>query len=95
LIQRSIGVKWRGVRSGRFCLQSQFNQQTHERVRTVLYDRAADPTETTDVSDRFPNVLEAHRRYEDDWFSRGRAVGNDLRDNPEMLRRLESLGYLK
>ncbi len=44
---------------------------------------------------RFPNVLEAHRRYEDDWFSRGRAVGNDLRDNPEMLRRLESLGYLK
>ena len=93
-IQRSIGAKWRGVRSGRFCLQSQFDQQTHERFKTVLYDRAADPKETTDVSARFADVLEAHLRYEDEWFARGREVGEDLRDNPEMLRRLRSLGYV-
>ncbi len=94
-IQRSIGAKWRGVRSTRFCLQSQLNQETHERFKVMLYDRTNDPKETTDVSARFPEVLEAHLRYEDEWFSRGREVGEDLRDNPEMLRRLRSLGYLK
>ena len=94
-IQRSIGAKWRGVRSARYCLQSQFDEETYERIEAVLYDRVADSTETTDVSDRFPDVLEAHLRYEDDWFARGREVGDDLRDNPEMVRRLRSLGYLK
>jgi arylsulfatase A-like enzyme len=94
-IQRSIGAKWRGVRSARFCLQSRFDQQTHERVEATLYDRVADPTETTDVAARHPDVFEAHLRFEDDWFARGREVGEDLRDDPEMVRRLRSLGYLK
>jgi arylsulfatase A-like enzyme len=94
-IQKSIGSKWRGVRSARFCLQSLFDEDTRERRASILYDLERDPRETTDVSDLFPEVLRDHLRFEAEWFGRERLIGQDLRTDPEMARRLRALGYLK
>ena len=94
-IQRSIGSKWRGVRSARYSLQSLFDQETHRRRSVMLYDLVDDPTESTDVSDRYPEVTRAHLQFEQNWFKHTPLIGEDLYGNPEMVRRLRSLGYVR
>jgi arylsulfatase A-like enzyme len=90
------GVRWRGVRSADYCLQSQFNPTDGRRLRTLLYDLRTDPLEQTDVSAGLPDVVRRHRQLEQDWFSQGGRVQDfELINDPEMIRRLRSLGYVQ
>ncbi len=89
------GGRWRGVRAGHFCLQSQFYAYSGERSRALLYDLRNDPREATDVSIGFPEVLRTLLQVEDEWFGQQRFLVRDLRDDPEMIRRLKSLGYMR
>lgn len=94
-IQVYDGGRWRGVRAGHFCLQSQFYAYSGERSRALLYDLRNDPREAIDVSIGFPEVLRTLLQVEDEWFGQQRFLVRDLRDDPEMIRRLKSLGYLR
>ena len=74
-----------------------------ERTRLDARDEGAprtalltDPLERIDVSTRLPDVLQRHRQLEDDWFSQGGRVQDfELVNDPEMIRRLRSLGYVQ
>ena len=95
-LQAYNGIRWRGVRSAKYCLQSEYDPAGGEHLRTLLYDLANDPLETVDVSASVPDVFLDHRRIEQVWFSRGRHPA-DLRllNEPEVIQRLQSLGYLR
>ena len=95
-IQAYTGIRWRGVRSAKYCLQSEYNPADGEHLRTLLYDLGNDPLETVDVSESLPEVLGDHHRIEQVWFSRGRHPADlQLLNDPEVIRRLRSLGYLR
>jgi hypothetical protein len=96
-LQAYEATRWRGVRSADYCLQSLIDPESGRRVRSFLYDLTEDPRETRDVSGRLPRVLAEHVELEDAWFEQagGREAGVDLRDDPEMMRRLRSLGYVQ
>ena len=94
-IQSYAGRRWRGVRSADFCLQSEFDSDTGRRLRTLLYDRKTDPLESTDVTARYPRVLDSLLETEQAWFGQGLMSQVDLRDHEEMIRRLKSVGYMK
>ena len=49
---------------------------------------------TTDVADRHPDLMRLLVGFEKSWFERRSAEEHHLRDNPEMIERLRSLGYL-
>jgi arylsulfatase A-like enzyme len=68
-IQTNRGRTWRGMRTGRFCLQSQFEPTTGKHVRSFLYDRETDPRETTDVSGRYPEIFQELFAIKRDFFS--------------------------
>ena len=93
-IQAYTGLRWRGVRSADFCLQSELDPRNGMR-RTLLYDLRSDPNESTDVSADYPHVLKEHLELERAWFERVMATESHIRDDPEMMQRLRSLGYIK
>ncbi len=95
-IQVYEGLRWRGVRSADYCMQSQFDPTDGRRLRTLLYDLRTDPLEQIDVSASLPDVLRRHRKLNDEWFSQGgRVQDSELLNDPEMNRRLRSLGYVR
>ncbi len=94
-IQKHAARKSRGVRSGRFCLQSRFNPVTGLPVRSFFYDLQNDPGETRDVSEEFPEAFEAHLAVQRDWFARPAWAGAGPMHDPEILRQLQSLGYVR
>jgi arylsulfatase A-like enzyme len=57
-----------------------------------LYDLAADPDETIDVSDRYPDELRRLRQALDGWTSTLPPLGDRLYD-PEVEEMLRTLGY--
>jgi arylsulfatase A-like enzyme len=92
-IQAYRGDIWRGVRSAGYSLQTGFKKDgTH--LFSLLYDLRADPKESTDVADQHPDLMRLLVGFEKSWFERKSADENHLRDNPEMIERLRSLGYL-
>ena len=96
-LQTYGGTRWRGVRSADYCLQSRFDPQTGNRLGSQLYDLDRDPRESQDVSDLLPQVLREHLEIERAWFEQSGRPETEvhLRDDPEMIRRLRSLGYLR
>jgi arylsulfatase A-like enzyme len=94
-IQVHYGQTWRGVRSGRFCLQSQFEPTTGEHVRSFLFDARDDPRETTDVAPRYPEAFGSHFELARAWVARPPRQSIDLRHDPEVARRLRALGYVR
>jgi arylsulfatase A-like enzyme len=96
-LQAYGGNQWRGVRSADFCLQSLYDPQTGRHVGSQLYDLDLDPKETADASARLPRVFQDHLALERAWFEQaGRPEAEvHLRDDPEMIRRLRSLGYVR
>jgi len=94
-IQRHNAGESRGVRSGRFCLQSQFNMATGLTVRTFFYDLQNDPGETRDVAEEFPDAFDGHLALQRDWFARPAWAGAGPLHDPEILRQLQSLGYVR
>lgn len=94
-LQAYQGTKWRGVRSGTHCLQSEYDAADGQRLRSMLYDLRDDPTETTDVSDTQPEVLQELLMLEQAWFGQEAWPEADLSRDPEMARRLRTLGYLR
>jgi arylsulfatase A-like enzyme len=94
-LQAYMGTRWRGVRSARWSLQSEFDPADGQRLRTMLYDMINDPRETSDVSAAQPDVLEVHMQLEEAWFGQEAWPAADLSGDPEMARRLRTLGYLK
>lgn len=62
-----------------------------------LYDLAADPGETTDVSDENPDVVERFRGLLEDHVAEARATDTELPDveeSDDVKQRLEDLGYV-
>ncbi|MHC4765596.1 MAG: sulfatase [Planctomycetota bacterium] len=94
-LQTYGGTRWRGVRSADYCLQSLFDPQTGRHLGSQLYDVVHDPGETVDVSDRLPRVLQEHLEMERAWFRQASRAEVHLRDDPEMIERLRSLGYVR
>jgi arylsulfatase A-like enzyme len=95
-IQAYNGIRWRGVRSAEYCLQSEFDPADGSHLRTLLYDIENDPLESIDVSADLPEVFREHHMVEQLWFSRrGHAPNLELLNHPEVIRRLRSLGYLR
>ncbi len=95
-IQAYNGIRWRGVRSARYCLQSEFDPSDGSHLRTMFYDIKADPLESIDVSATVPDVYREHLAVEHVWFSGdGHAPDHELLNHPEVIRRLQSLGYLR
>jgi arylsulfatase A-like enzyme len=96
-LQAYEATRWRGVRSADYCLQSLIDPNSGARVRSFLYDLDEDPRERADVSEQLPRVLAEHLELEDAWFEQagGREAEVHLRDDPEMMRRLRSLGYVQ
>lgn len=96
-LQTYYGNNWRGIRSSRFCLQSLLDPKSGRRLQSLLYHIADDPTETSDVSTDFPDVLSVLLEAEESWFVRGERPAEEvhLRHEPEMIRRLKSLGYMQ
>ncbi|MHC4080382.1 MAG: sulfatase [Planctomycetota bacterium] len=96
-LQAYGGDRWRGVRSADFCLQSLFDPQTGRYLGSQLYDLDHDPNETVDASDRLPRVFQDHLALQRAWFEQAGQPETEvhLRDDPEMIRRLRSLGYLR
>lgn len=96
-LQAYEATQWRGVRSAGWCLQSLYDAQDGHRIGSVLFDVAGDPRETTDAAADNPDVLREHLDLERDWFEQagGAEPEQSLRDDPEMIRRLRSLGYVK
>jgi arylsulfatase A-like enzyme len=94
-LQTYEGTRWRGLRSADYCLQSLFDPETGAWLGSRLYDLAHDPGETTDVSELVPGVFRKHLELERAWFGQGRLVEAHLRDDPQMIERLRSLGYVR
>jgi arylsulfatase A-like enzyme len=96
-LQAYGGARWRGVRSADYCLQSRFDPKTGSRLGSQLYDLDRDPRESEDVSDLLPHVLREHLAIERAWFEQSGPPETEmhLRNDPEMIRRLKSLGYLR
>jgi arylsulfatase A-like enzyme len=95
-IQAYNGIRWRGVRSARHCLQSEFDPSDGSHLRTMLYHVEADPLESIDVSATMPDVYREHLAVEHVWFSGdGHAPDHELLNHPEVIQRLQSLGYLR
>jgi arylsulfatase A-like enzyme len=94
-LQTYAGTRWRGVRSADYCLQSLFDPKTGRHLGSRLYDVARDPGETVDVSDGLPRVLREHLELERAWFEQVPQAEVHLRDDPEMIQRLRSLGYVR
>ena len=96
-LQAYGGTRWRGVRSADYCLQSRLDPQTGNRLGSQLYDLDRDPRESQDVSDLLPRVLQEHLEIERAWFEQSGPAETEvhLRNDPEMIRRLRSLGYLR
>jgi arylsulfatase A-like enzyme len=96
-LQAYEATRWRGVRSADYCLQSLMDPASGQVARSFLYDLAEDPREQVDVSGRRPQVLAEHLELERAWFEEAGAPEEEihLRDDPEMMRRLRSLGYVQ
>ena len=94
-IQIHRGETWRGIRTARHCLQSQFEPTTRMHVRSFLYDRETDPRETTDLSMRYPEIFQDLFLVARDFFARPTWTATDLRTDHEVARQLRSLGYLR
>jgi arylsulfatase A-like enzyme len=96
-LQTYGGTRWRGVRSADYCLQSLFDPETGTRLGSRLYDLDRDPKESQDVSGLLRQVLREHLEIERAWFDHSGPpeVGVHFKDDPEMIRRLRSLGYLR
>jgi arylsulfatase A-like enzyme len=58
-----------------------------------LYDLAADPDETEDVAERFPEVRDAYLRALEEWHADARETAAPSRLSPELRERLRALGY--
>ncbi len=87
-----FGIEWRGVRSARFCLQT---RRAGPEAMHYLYDVKADPHELFDVAEDYPDELQRLLRFQRDWFSKPGLLGADIRNDPDMMRHLRSLGYLQ
>jgi arylsulfatase A-like enzyme len=94
-IQAYGGALWRGVRSADYCLQSLFDPETGRRLQSTLYDVGRDPQESVDVSGLLPLVHREHLAQERAWFEQASQPEVHLRNDPEMNRRLRSLGYVR
>jgi hypothetical protein len=96
-LQTYGGTRWRGVRSADYCLQSLYDPETGNRLTSMLYDLDTDPRESNDVAGLLPEVLREHRTLERAWFEQSGPPETELhlRNDPEMIRRLKSLGYLR
>ena len=68
-IQAYNGIRWRGVRSACYCLQSEFDPTDGSHLRTLLYDIEADPLQSIDVSATLQQVYRQHLAVEHVWFS--------------------------
>jgi arylsulfatase A-like enzyme len=94
-IQAHNGIQWRGVRSAKYCLQSEYNPRDGSHLRTMLYDIEEDPLEAVDVSASLSEVYRELLGVEEAWFSQdGREPDQELLGHPEVIRQLRSLGYL-
>ena len=69
-------------------------KRTEDRV--MLFDLAADPDETNDLSKEKPAILKAHRKRVDELVAKISSTDrNEQRLSPEDLDRLRALGYLE
>ncbi|MHC4080942.1 MAG: sulfatase family protein [Planctomycetota bacterium] len=93
-IQTYRGQTRRGVRSSGCCLQSRYAAVTGAHVRSLFFDLERDPGETVDVSAEFAEAFEAHLQLEREWFARPAWTAAEVHD-PEMVRQLRSLGYVR
>ena len=85
-------VRQRTVRTPRFKLVEY--PRWRGGYRRVLYDLAADPGETTDVKQRFPNDFQRLQRTLSSWTAQLPASAGGER-TPEQIQALRALGYIQ
>jgi len=96
-MQTYRGDVFRGVRSRDFSLQCRIDRDSGEPELVEFFDRRSDPGEENNVAENLPGECRKHVEFMEEFyrdtepFSRSR----DLRNDPEMVERLRSLGYLR
>jgi arylsulfatase A-like enzyme len=96
-IQTYRGDVFRGVRSRYYSLQCRIDRDSGEPDLVEFFDRRSDPGEENNVALKLPGECGSHVEFMEEFygdtepFSRSR----DLRNDPEMVERLRSLGYLR
>jgi len=87
----------RGVRSKHFSFQADYNRTTGAFVSATLFDHREDPSELNNLYDSKPELAARLLGFVRTTYfpPEGVAPGQPIIDDPEMHKRLKSLGYLK
>jgi len=88
------GSTQRGVRSKYHSLQCRYDDATGDFLGLALYDHRTDPREEHDISRDQQDLVREHVRFLQDWLASPTAETSSLRNDPEMIDRLKTLGYL-
>jgi hypothetical protein len=64
-------------------------------MRIFFYDLESDPGEIRDAAGEFQAAFEAHLAMQRGWFARPAWKGAGPIHDPEIVRQLQSLGYVR
>jgi arylsulfatase A-like enzyme len=96
-IQTYRGDAFRGVRTRDFSLHCLYSPKDDKMKWSELFDLRSDPKETVNVAEGFPEEHEELLQFLEEYFATETEVTREInpRKDPEMVKRLRSLGYLR